>query len=641
MADPQARIFISYRREDSAGHVLALLPALRRQFGDRVFKDTDNIPPGDNFVRSIKRELDSCSVLLAVIGRDWLTVQDPRLKTRRLDNPDDFLRVEVSTALKSERIRVIPVLVERSTMPSAADLPADLADLAHRNALELSDARWESDVQLLIQAIQRACAVAVEPAEAPPQRPELQNLEKRRAREITAHLAAAQEAFDARDYEAALLSCEKVLLLDPRADEALDLLDRARKAIDEQKIETWLKEARQSLRRGDTGGASDLIDQALSIDPASEDALSLRKEMLAVRRERERDRERARAVVAAVRRAQTSLDEEDFDGAVRHAEDALALDPQSADAQDVRSKAVAALEERRRQREARRRAQQPVTVAREERSAEAARVADEQRRAEARARQQADAERERERAREAREPEAVPEFSPIRRYRVLGAAAAVILSSAIGLWQYQQSPDPQSDGGSGLSAPTSTPQTTLTSSVPGRSGTPNPSAPAGRSARGTSAGPVATSTIPPLEEGKRKENAAAPPSRPKPPDPAPSGPSPVSSEPQVLGPEEKRVADVVQRYVTASNDRNVAAVKEVYPTAPNVERLAEYESFNLQLRNVKIVVYPDGAFASVFAAQTRSMKPRRSAAATQRVQSEFTLQKQGGSWIIVSVTDKK
>jgi TIR domain len=121
MADPQARIFISYRREDSAGHVLALLPALRRHFGDRVFKDTDNIPPGEDFVRLIKRELDSCSVLLAVIGRDWLNVQDPRLKTRRLDNPDDFLRIEVSTALRSDRIRVIPVLVERSSMPSAAE----------------------------------------------------------------------------------------------------------------------------------------------------------------------------------------------------------------------------------------------------------------------------------------------------------------------------------------------------------------------------------------------------------------------------------------------------------------------------------------------------------------------------------------
>src|ERR671915_2146053 len=99
-ADPaSSRIFISYRREDSAGHVLALLPALRSQFGaDRIFKDTDNIPPGVDFVKFIKRELESCSVLLAIIGREWLTIQDPRLKRPRLQNPDDFLRVEVGTA---------------------------------------------------------------------------------------------------------------------------------------------------------------------------------------------------------------------------------------------------------------------------------------------------------------------------------------------------------------------------------------------------------------------------------------------------------------------------------------------------------------------------------------------------------------
>ena len=128
-AAPQSgsRIFISYRREDSAGHVLALLPALRLRFGaSRIFKDTDNIPPGEDFLKFIKHELESCSVLLAIIGREWLTVQDPRLKRRRLDNPDDFLRVEVGTALKREHIRVIPVMVEKAAMPAPDDFPPDL-----------------------------------------------------------------------------------------------------------------------------------------------------------------------------------------------------------------------------------------------------------------------------------------------------------------------------------------------------------------------------------------------------------------------------------------------------------------------------------------------------------------------------------
>jgi tetratricopeptide (TPR) repeat protein len=190
---------------------------------------------------------------------------------------------------------VIPVLIERATMPAAMDLPEDIAALAQRNALELSDVRWESDVQLLIQAIQRACAGPVATAEPPtPQWPELQDVQKRRAREIASHLSNARQAFVARNYEATLLACEKALLLDPQNVEALDLLDLARTTTDEQHIETWLTQARQSLDRGDISSTSDLIDQALALDPNLEPALALRNRVLALRRERERGRERAR-----------------------------------------------------------------------------------------------------------------------------------------------------------------------------------------------------------------------------------------------------------------------------------------------------------------------------------------------------------
>ena len=204
-ANPEAssRIFISYRREDSSGHVLALLPALRGHFGaDRIFKDTDNIPPGADFLKFIKSELESCSVLLAIIGREWLNIQDPRLKTRRLDNPDDFLRVEVSSALKNERIRVIPVLIERAAMPGAQDLPSDLPELAFRNAIELSDVRWDSDIRLLIDAIEHAAAESAAKPQAPT-RPGLMDLQKRRAREIASQLANARQAFESGDFEGA------------------------------------------------------------------------------------------------------------------------------------------------------------------------------------------------------------------------------------------------------------------------------------------------------------------------------------------------------------------------------------------------------------------------------------------------------
>jgi tetratricopeptide (TPR) repeat protein len=368
-----SRVFISYRREDSGGHVLALLPALRERFG--IFKDTDNIPPGEDFVKVIRRELDSCSVLLAVIGKEWLTIQDPRLKTRRLDNPDDFLRLEVATALKNENIRVIPVLVGRASMPSAEDLPTDLAELSHRNALELSDTRWEVDVRRLIEAIQRASETTAPVANIPHEEPttdqipglwSVEDLQARRKREIAKHLASARQALEAKDYDTAAEECEKAAVLDPGEPEALKLLRDARTAMAKQDIDALLAEARRLLTQGDLSGASELIDQALLRHSKSQPALALREELLKVRADQARTRERARSIRAAIDRAQSSIDEEEFEAAIRHADTALALDADSADAQAIRATAVAALEERRRQRDLKRRAMQIASEARAE-----------------------------------------------------------------------------------------------------------------------------------------------------------------------------------------------------------------------------------------------------------------------------------
>ena len=152
-----SRIFISYRRDDSAGHVLALRAGVAEPLRGRPdFQGHGEHPLGRGLPRVHQGRAHVVLGDVGVIGRDWLTVQDPQLKTRRLDNPDDPLRLEVATALGSERIRVIPVLVDRGVMPKQEDLPRDLADLHFRNALELSDTRWESDVKRLIQAIEDA-----------------------------------------------------------------------------------------------------------------------------------------------------------------------------------------------------------------------------------------------------------------------------------------------------------------------------------------------------------------------------------------------------------------------------------------------------------------------------------------------------
>ncbi len=95
-------------------------------------------------------------MLLAVIGRNWLTVADSQGK-RRLDDPSDFVRLETATALKRD-IPVVPVLVQDAPMPRADQLPADLQDLAFRNSVELSHARWDSDVELLVGALRKLLA---------------------------------------------------------------------------------------------------------------------------------------------------------------------------------------------------------------------------------------------------------------------------------------------------------------------------------------------------------------------------------------------------------------------------------------------------------------------------------------------------
>jgi hypothetical protein len=152
-----SRIFVTYRREDAEGAILALMSPLRQRFGDRIFiQNTDNIAPGEDFVEVINRELESCSVLLVVIGKEWVTARDSRAN-RCLDNPHDYLRLEIAAALKKKNLLVIPVLVGQADMPKPDDLPPDLKPLFRRNAIELSAAWWDRDIMRLVESIERAC----------------------------------------------------------------------------------------------------------------------------------------------------------------------------------------------------------------------------------------------------------------------------------------------------------------------------------------------------------------------------------------------------------------------------------------------------------------------------------------------------
>lgn len=136
-------IFISYRRTDSAYPAGWLYDRLAEHFGrTQVFKDVDSLQPGDDFVEVITTAVASCVALIAVIGERWLTAADEHGR-RRLDNPEDFVRVEIEAAL-ARGVRVIPVLVNGASMPRSADLPSNLQPLARRQAIELSPYRFDT-----------------------------------------------------------------------------------------------------------------------------------------------------------------------------------------------------------------------------------------------------------------------------------------------------------------------------------------------------------------------------------------------------------------------------------------------------------------------------------------------------------------
>jgi hypothetical protein len=128
---------------------------LANHFGHgQVFKDVDTIQLGDDFVEKITEAVGACEVLLAVIGSRWLTVTDKNGR-RRLDDPADFVRLEIEAALE-RGVRIIPVLVDGASMPSGAELPTSLEKLTRRQALVLSPDRF--DTSRLLKALNATLA---------------------------------------------------------------------------------------------------------------------------------------------------------------------------------------------------------------------------------------------------------------------------------------------------------------------------------------------------------------------------------------------------------------------------------------------------------------------------------------------------
>ncbi len=147
-------IFLSYRRGDTSGYAGRLYDHLVQEFGKRrVFMDIDTLEPGVDFIDALQETLRSSDVLLLLMGWQWTSIADRKGKTR-LHDEDDFVRLELERALQWE-IRVIPVLVGGAEMPRREELPASIADITRRHAIEISDSRWAYDVKRLTEIVRK------------------------------------------------------------------------------------------------------------------------------------------------------------------------------------------------------------------------------------------------------------------------------------------------------------------------------------------------------------------------------------------------------------------------------------------------------------------------------------------------------
>jgi hypothetical protein len=182
-----AGVFISYRREDAAGWTGRVYDRAVAQLGvDHVFMDIDDIPIGADFSEVISRTLEKVDAMVVMIGPNWLSASDHEGR-RRLDDPADYVRREVMGALQKGAL-VVPVLVDNAPMPADRDLPEELKPLAYRNAVVISDIRFDYDVGRLVDALERVTAEAQAKAEAEAEE------QARREAEEAARLEAEEKA---------------------------------------------------------------------------------------------------------------------------------------------------------------------------------------------------------------------------------------------------------------------------------------------------------------------------------------------------------------------------------------------------------------------------------------------------------------
>jgi len=241
-------IFISYRRIDTSYAAGRIYDRLVAKFGeDAIFMDVDTIEGGTDFVKVLEDAVRSCDVLIALIGRQWLGIKDKDGK-RRLDNPEDFVRIEIAAALE-RNIRVIPVLVDGVEMLQAYELPENLKAIARRNALQVNHHSFNPDVYRLIEHSESALDEAEESRVMKAQA--LQAVREKAAIEKTEREAAEKSVGEKAEREvvekAARETADKEFAEKARLEaEELERQKAAREKADRQTAGTGKRKANES-----------------------------------------------------------------------------------------------------------------------------------------------------------------------------------------------------------------------------------------------------------------------------------------------------------------------------------------------------------------------------------------------------------
>jgi hypothetical protein len=242
------RIGICYRRQETGWPARQLYDVLVQHFPrEQVGADVD-IEPGDDFVERIAAAVASCAVLLVLIGPQWLTITNNKGQ-RRLDDPEDFVRIEIETAL-TRRIRVIPVLVDDAKMPGANELPATLAPLVRRNAVEINPLTF--DTKRLISTVSKT----------------LEQELARRQPELGSNYAQASAAADAGDWEQAVAKYSMVAEAEPGFRDVNDRLAEARR---QHQLATLQAEVQRLHRAGQWAAVIKVGEQLQAIDLTAAD----------------------------------------------------------------------------------------------------------------------------------------------------------------------------------------------------------------------------------------------------------------------------------------------------------------------------------------------------------------------------------